>query len=124
VIEHQQHDSSLSSLSRSRSRSLSSDRQVIISSNKKSPEHLFRKSQREKFIQQKELIFKRQSSLLFSKSKHRRSSSDRWEHKEEKLKRLYKEYSDEDSYKHWNPLLLEECFELCQYALDKYHETY
>ncbi len=121
MIEHQQHDSSLD---RSRSRSLSSDGQVIITPNKKRPEHLFRKLQREKFIQEKELIFKRQSSLLFSKSKHRRSSSDRWEHKEEKLKRLYKEYSDEDSYKHWNPLLLEECFELCQYALDKYHETY
>jgi hypothetical protein len=112
-----------SSSSRSRTRSSSTDRQVIISSTKTRQEHRNRKAQREKFIREKELIFKRQSSSI-SKSKHdHHLSSDRKESKEDKLKRLYNQYSDEDMFKNWKPLLLNDCFDLYQYAFEKYYRT-
>ncbi|CAF0977423.1 unnamed protein product [Adineta steineri] len=98
-IEQPQHNLSVSS--QSQSRSLSSDRQVITSSNKESERYQRRKL----------------------KSKHRRTSIDRSEKKKDKLKRLYKEYSDENLYEHWKPLRTQQCSELYQYALDKYHET-
>jgi len=115
----QKHNSLLSS--RNRSRSPPINRQVKISSNKKRQERQYRKAQRKKFIQEKELIFKNRSSFLFTKSKHYPSSPDRWEHKEEKLQRLYKQYSNEDTFKQWKPLLLKDCFELYQHAFDKYY---
>jgi hypothetical protein len=65
-------------------------------------------------------MFKRKS-LLLSKPKHHRSTPDRWEHKDEQLHRLYEEYSTEDTYKQWKPLLLKQCFELYRYAFDKHH---
>ncbi|CAF1289260.1 unnamed protein product [Adineta steineri] len=66
-IKQPQHN--LSKSSRSQSSSLSSDRQVITSSNKESERYQRRKL----------------------KSKHRRASIDRSEKKKDKLKRLYKE---------------------------------
>ncbi|CAF4292033.1 unnamed protein product [Adineta steineri] len=96
-IEQPQHK--LSVYSRSQSSSSSSDRQVITSTNKESE-----RCQRRKL-----------------KSKHRRTSIDRSEKKKDKLKRLYKEYSDENLYEHWKPLRTQQCSELYQYALDKYH---
>ncbi|CAF4197647.1 unnamed protein product [Adineta steineri] len=98
-IEQSQHNLSVSS--RSQSSSLSSDRQVITSSNKKS----------KVVIQRKQL-----------KLKHRRASIDRSDKKKDKLKRLYKEYSDENLYEHWKLLRTQQCSELYQYALDKYHQ--
>ncbi|CAF1231095.1 unnamed protein product [Adineta steineri] len=97
----QQPQHNLSVPSRSQSRSLSFDRQVITSTNKES----------KVVIQRKQL-----------KSKHRRTAIDRSEKKKDKLKRLYKEYSDENVYEHWKPLRTQQCSELCQYALDKYHQ--
>ncbi|CAF1446681.1 unnamed protein product [Adineta steineri] len=98
-IEQPQHNLSVSS--QSQSRSSSSDRQFITSSNKES----------KVVIQRKQLT-----------SKHRRASIDRSEKKKDKLKRLYKEYSDENLYEHWKPLRTQQCSELYQYALDKYHQ--
>ncbi len=117
INQQSEHNSSSSP-----SRSSSIDRQVTKSSNKKRRKRQNRKVRREKFIQQKELIFKNRSSL-FSKSKQLRSSPDRWEHKEEKLARLYKQYSTEETFKHWKPLLLKDCFELYEYAFKKHYET-
>ncbi|CAF1477367.1 unnamed protein product [Adineta steineri] len=97
-IKQPQHNLSVSS--QSQSRSLSSDRQVITSSNKESERYQRRKL----------------------KSKHRRASINRSEKKKDKLKRLYKEYSDENLYEHWKPLRTQQCSELYQYALDKYHQ--
>ncbi|CAF4195216.1 unnamed protein product [Adineta steineri] len=99
-IEQPQHN--LSVYSRSHSRSLSSDRQVIISSTNKEAKVV---------IQKKQL-----------KSKHRRTSIDRSEKKKDKLKQSYKEYSDKNLYEHWKPLRTQQCSELYQYALDKYHQ--
>jgi hypothetical protein len=106
---------------KNRSRSPSSDRKVIISSGNKLKRRQIRKEQREKLIQEKELLSKKQSALIL-KHKRRRSSPDRWEHKVDKLKLLYTEYSSEDIYKQWKPLILKECFELYQYAFDKSNE--
>ncbi|CAF0735827.1 unnamed protein product [Rotaria sordida] len=122
TLIEQQEKSSIPS--RHRNRSPPSNRQVITSSKKKSQERQKRKAQRTKFIQEKELIFKRQSSLLSSKHKHSRSSSDRSENKKEKLKRLYKEYSNEDIDKQCKPLLLKEYYDLYQYAFDKYYRRF
>ncbi|CAF1179864.1 unnamed protein product [Adineta steineri] len=98
-IEQPQHN--LSVYSQSQSSSLSSDRHVITSSNKEA-----------KLVIQKKPL----------KSKHRRASIDRSDKKKDKLKRLYKEYSDENLYEHWKPLRTQQCSELYQYALDKYHQ--
>lgn len=120
----EQHNSSFSSRSRSRSRSRSPvpDRQLPLSLERKRQGRQFRKAQRQKFLEAKQLMFKRQSSLI-SKPKHRDSTPERWEHKDEELHRLYKEYSSEDTSKQWKPLLLGKCFELYRYAFDKYHKT-
>jgi multidrug efflux pump subunit AcrB len=120
IKQQQQHNSSVSSRNRSRSRSPPTDRQLIISSNKKKENRQNRKAQRKKFRQEKELMCKKQ---LSTKSKHSRSSPDRWEHKDEKLKRLYKKYSNEDPFTQWKPLLLKDCFELYEYAFEKYYGT-
>jgi len=116
--QQKQHNSSLSS--RSRSRSPPINRKVNKSSNKKRQERRNRAARREKFRKEKELIFKKQSS---TKSKQHPSSPYRWEHKEEKLERLYKEYSSEDAFKEWKPLVLKDCFELYEYAFEKYYQT-
>jgi hypothetical protein len=122
-MNRREHNSSSSSSSRNRSRSPSTDRRVIISSTKTRQEHHDRKVQREKYIREKELIFKRQSSSICKSKDHHHSSSNRSESKEGKLKRLYNQYSDEDMFKHWKPLLLNDCFELYRYAFEKYHRT-
>jgi hypothetical protein len=119
------------SLSKSRSRSPSSRRVVIksndrlvITSNKqrRTRTRPSQKTQRQKLIYEKELISKKQSSLVFPRHKHERSLSDKWEHKDDKLKRLFDEYSNENIHKDWKPLTSRECQELYQYASDKYHE--
>ena len=118
----EQHSSSFSSRSRSRSRSPVPNRQLPLSVESKREVRQFRKAQRQKFLEAKQLMFERQSSLI-SKPKHRHSTPKRWERKDEELHRLYKEYSSEDTSKQWNPLVIKQCFELYRYAFDKYHKT-
>ncbi|UJR27706.1 hypothetical protein I4U23_008983 [Adineta vaga] len=108
--------SSLSS--RSLSHSSSTNQEIKISPNNKSQRRAFRKSQRKQLIQEKELIFKRKSLLLSEKFQQCHLLSD---HKSDSLRDLYEQYSSENSYQQWKPLSLHECFELCQYALDKHN---
>lgn len=148
----QQHDSSLLSRSRSESRSPSRSpptdqprkkpsnkkqrnprkRKVLQTKlrqekeplDKKQRNRQKRKALQTKFRQEKELLNKNQALLISSsKFKHCRSSFDRWEHKEEKLNRLFKEYSNEDTVTQWKPLSLKDYSELYEHAYNKYHET-
>ncbi|CAF4330245.1 unnamed protein product [Rotaria magnacalcarata] len=121
--EIEQHKQNTTKSARDRTRSPpSSDRKVIVCSNKIQHGREKRKGKKEQFMEEKKLLFEKQSSSpSSSKRKHYRSTSDRCEHKNDKLKRLYKQYSDEDQYTKWKPLLLEECSALYKYANDKYH---
>jgi len=113
------------------SSSLPCARQVIIRRKNKTVKRLnkpprrlqreTRRKQRKTFFYEKELITKNQSSLHLSKQKHHHSSSEQWEHEQDKLKCLYDEYSSEDIHRNWKPLALTDSRELYQYALDKYH---
>ncbi|CAF1311822.1 unnamed protein product [Adineta ricciae] len=102
-----------SSLS-SQSHSPPLDQQITIRSGKKAKRRAKRRSQRQRLIQEKELIYKQQSLLLSAgKSQHREEMT---------LDELHKEYSSENPYQNWKPLSFDQSFELCQYALDKYHK--
>ena len=104
------HYSSLSS----QSHSPSPDQQITIPSGKKAKRKAKRRSQRQRLIQEKELIFKQQSLLLLTaKSQYQDGMT---------LDELYKEYSSENTYQNWKPLSFDQSFELCQYALEKYHK--
>ncbi|CAF4179481.1 unnamed protein product [Rotaria socialis] len=119
--EIEPHKQNTTKSARDRTRSPpSSDRKVIVCSNKMQYGREKRKGKKEQFMEEKKLLFEKQSSSS-SKRKHYRSTSDRREHKNDKLKLLYKQYSDEDQYTKWKPLLLEECLALYKYANDKYH---
>jgi len=114
------HQSPTSSESRSRRVIIRSNDQVVTNSNRQRRRPPRRRSQRKQFMNEKKLMYKKRSSVLFSKHKRPRRSTDRWEHKEEKLKRLFDEYSNVIIDKEWNPLTRRDCQELYQYAFDKY----
>jgi len=119
--------------SESRSRSPFS-RRVIIRSNDQVVTHSKRqrrrhprrhprpRQQQKQFMYEKNLMYKKRSSVLSSKHKRPSRSTDRWEHKEEKLQRLFDEYSNENIHNEWNPLTQRDYQELYQYAMDKYKE--
>ena len=81
--EPQVHNSSNSSTSRSRSSS--TDRQVVRTTTKNQQERLNRKSQRERFIREKEFIFKRQSTSIFEIETTSSHCPNSKESKEEKI---------------------------------------
>ncbi|CAF0800750.1 unnamed protein product [Adineta ricciae] len=98
----------------SQSHSPSPDQQITIPSGKKAKRRAKRRSQRQRLIQEKELIFKQQSLLLSAaKSQYREGMT---------LGELHEEYSSEKPYQNWKPLSFDQSFELCQYAWDKYHK--
>jgi len=67
--------------------------------------------------------YENKSLQYSSKSKHHySSSSEQWKYKDDRLKRLFDEYSSEDIHREWKPLTFIESRELYQYAFDKYHK--
>jgi hypothetical protein len=69
-----------------------------------------RRNRRNRFFNQN------RSSSHFSNHKHHQQ-----EYKDDRLKRLYDEYSSEQVHQQWKPLALIDSRELYQYALDKYN---
>jgi len=61
-------------------------------------------------------------SISKNQSLHHRSSSEQLKHKEDRLKRLFNEYSNEDIHREWKPLTFLESRELYEYAFDKHHK--
>jgi len=69
-------------------------------------------------------MYQRQSP----KTKHRRQSSisspERWEHNEEKMTRLFEQYTREENninvQEEWHPLTLKDCRQLYEYAFERY----
>ena len=109
-----------SSSSINRSRSQPPDRLAMLP-NKKQRRRRKLEVRREHFIREKELMFKRKSTSRLKPTLYR-SFSNRIESNEDKLQRLYKQYSNEETLDNdWKPMSLNDCADLYQYALEKYH---
>jgi hypothetical protein len=119
---HSPSSSSSASSSCSRRVVINSTDQTVTISNK--PRRRRRNSSKKgkKFPFEKNSIYKNQSLEYSSKYKQHNSSSERWEHKEDRLKRLFDKYSSENIHREWKPLTFLESRELYQYASDKHNK--
>jgi hypothetical protein len=104
-------------------------RRVIIKSTNQtvtiSKQRQERRKHRNRKKQWNKFSYENKSLQYSSKSKHHySSSSEQWKYKDDRLKRLFDEYSSEDIDREWKPLTFIESRELYQYAFDKYHKKY
>jgi len=121
-----------SSSSSSSSSSSQCSRRVIINStdqtvtiSKKSRRRRRRRNRQKRwknFSNEAKSISKNQSLQHSSTHKHHHSSSEQLKHKDDRLKRLFNEYSSEDIRREWKPLTSLESRELYEYAFDKHHK--
>lgn len=89
------------------------DPTVIKSNNHLSKEQI-------QLLNEKELIYKRQSSLLFSQESKQHIIQNQFQTKQEYLNHLFDQYTSETISQHWKPLTIEESIELYQHAYDRY----
>ncbi len=97
----------------------STDPTVTIS-NDLQRQHQFEETEQKIVSDAKETL----SNQPSSRDKSSRSSLERWKHREDRLKRLFDQYSSEGIHREWKPLTFLESRELYQYAFDRYQQTF